>query len=223
MYIQHKLMQMNTTELKIHLTKLKSEIPENHAIRLHRAISWLQCADKYSKELDLQFISLWISFNSCYAIPPDKDNSATEKERFGSFVAQLIRHDAEKRFYNLLWQKFSSTVRLLLENEYLYKPFWDYQRGEIKEWRLVFQKSLENSLKYLSNQQVPELLEVVLDRLYTLRNQLIHGGATYNSKINRQQLIDGCKMLQLMIPIIIEIMLSHPNDKWGEISYPVII
>jgi hypothetical protein len=65
-------------------------------------------------------------------------------------------------------------------------------------------------------------LGVVLDRLYVLRNQLIHGGATFQSQVNRQQVVDGCNMLAVLMPIIIEIMLEARDDDWGPIFYPVI-
>jgi hypothetical protein len=77
-------------------------------------------------------------------------------------------------------------------------------------------------MKYLSKQQVEPLLEVVLDRLYTLRNQLMHGGATFKSDVNRSQVKDGNNMLKLLVPLVIEIMLLHPEENWGEIYYPVI-
>ena len=69
---------------------------------------------------------------------------------------------------------------------------------------------------------MPELLGVVLDRLYTVRNQLIHGGATYNSKLNRAQVNDAGQILEFMMPIIIDIMITNMDEDWGVINYPVI-
>lgn len=111
---------------------------------------------------------------------------------------------------------------MLIENKYVYKPFWDFQRGEIKDWKKPFDKSVVDSMKFLSTQNVAGLLEVVLDRLYTLRNQLMHGGATFKSDINRSQVKDGNNMLKLLIPLVIEIMLTNQQEDWGEIYYPVI-
>ncbi len=67
-----------------------------------------------------------------------------------------------------------------------------------------------------------ELLGLVLDRLYTVRNQLMHGGATYKSKINRSQVKDASKILEYLLPVIIDIMIENINEDWGEINYPVI-
>lgn len=41
------------------------------------------------------------------------------------------------------------------------------------------------------------------DRLYVLRNQIFHGGATFNSKANRDQLRDACDILGDLFPAII--------------------
>lgn len=37
------------------------------------------------------------------------------------------------------------------------------------------------------------VLMILFDRLYVLRNQIIHGGATWNSSVNRDQVRDGAR------------------------------
>jgi hypothetical protein len=63
---------------------------------------------------------------------------------------------------------------------------------------------------------------LVLDRLYTVRNQLIHGGATYQSKVNRSQVKDASEILSFLVPLMIDIMITNINEDWGTINYPVI-
>ena len=63
---------------------------------------------------------------------------------------------------------------------------------------------------------------LVLDRLYTVRNQLIHGGATYKSKVNRSQVKDASEILSFLVPLIVDIMISNINEDWGSVNYPVI-
>ncbi len=213
---------MESSKLKTKLKSLRAQLNEAHAVRLHRAISWLHCSEKSKENIDLQYISLWISFNACYAINAHKGELLSEKENFHEFVHKLVKHDHEKRFYKLLWEQFSGPVRLLIGNQFVFKPFWDFQRGELKEWKPLFENSYTNSMKFLSTGKVPELLEVVLDRLYTLRNQLIHGGATFESEVNRSQVKDGNNMLKLLVPLIIEIMMESKDENWGDIYYPVI-
>ncbi len=213
---------MSSSDLKRKL-KLYKDIPESLAVRLHRAISWLKCAEENSNNHDIRFLSLWISYNACYAIDEKSESDLTERKQFNDFIAKLVCHDHEKRFFNLLWNKFSGPVRLIIENQYIFKPFWDAQRGENTHWKKLFEQSNKDANRYLSKNEVAKLIEVVLDRLYMLRNQLMHGGATYKSKVNRIQVKDACNILTLFIPIIIDIMMENRKEEWGDIYYPVVL
>lgn len=212
---------MSSITLKRKL-KSKSDLPEELNIRLHRAISWLKCAEDQHKNPDLVYLSLWISFNALYARDLAATDLKPEREKFRMFIQTLVNKDDENRIYNLLWEKFSGPVMALIHNEFLFRTFWDFQRGEIGEWKKAFDRSIADASKSLSKQNIPALLEIVLDRLYTLRNQLMHGGATYKSKINRTQLRDGINMLTVLVPIIIDLMMQDPEEDWGRILYPVI-
>ena len=202
--------------------KLKaSTLPETLTIRLHRAISWLKSAEKQDDNLDLKFISLWIAFNACYAVDLNGISSKPEKAKLRDFTSSLVEFD-RSRLYNLLWEKYSGPVKVLIENKFVFEKFWEYNRGEANDYLPAFNKSIASATNCLSKQNIEGLIEIILERLYTLRNQLIHGGATYNSKLNRSQLKDACNIMQLLVPIIIDIMLENGDHDWGEIAYPVV-
>lgn len=204
--------------------KLKDydDASDEFKIRIHRSISWLACAEKQSTDADLKFLSLWIAFNSCYAMDLTEKNQKSEREKFRKFIATLVKNDHEQRIAKLMWNKFSGPIQMLIKNPYVFKTFWDYHRGEAIEWEYAHRKSVNEATKYLSNNNTEGLLEIILDRLYVLRNQVMHGGATYKSKVNRNQLVDGTRILEALIPIIIDIMLQNQDEDWGRILYPVI-
>ena len=212
---------MKSVSLKRKLKSYKG-IPEELGIRLHRSISWLQCAEQQEKDPDLMFITQWIAFNACYAMDMNSQSSKTEREKFKGFIGTLARLDHEKRIFNILWQKFSGPVKILIENEYVFRGFWDFQRGDAKEWKKAFEKTNEDAIRYMSANNVGGVLEILLDRLYILRNQLMHGGATYKSKLNRKSVKDGSRILEMLIPIIIEIILENPEEDWGKLLFPVV-
>jgi hypothetical protein len=191
-------------------------------IRIHRAISWLSCAEKQSTDADLKFLSLWIAFNSCYAMDLTEKNQKSEREKFRNFIATLIKNDHEQRIAKMMWNKFSGPIQMLIKNPYVFKTFWDYHRGETIEWEYAHRKSVAEALRFLSNNNTEGLLEIILGRLYVLRNQVMHGGSTYKSKVNRNQLVDGIRIIETLIPIVIDIMLQNPDENWGRILYPVI-
>ena len=59
------------------------------------------------------------------------------------------------------------------------------------------------------------VLSIVLSRIYTLRNQLVHGGATWGSSVNREQMRDCTNFMAKLVPLVIEIMMDHPETLWG--------
>ena len=218
----NKIMVISADSLKEKSRNFDDSVSENDRIRIHRAISWLKCAEEQKDNPDLRFISLWIAFNSCYADNELNDYSLTERQQFNDFISKLVAHDHEELIFELLWHKFTGPIRLLIDNKYAFKPFWDAERNDEIDWQRKFEQSKIDSRNYLANQQVAKLLGVVLDRLYTVRNQLLHGGATYKSKVNRSQVKDAGQILEFLIPIIIDIMIKNIDDDWGEINYPVI-
>lgn len=215
---------MKAETLKQELRRKRDNMQENHAVRLHRAVSWLACAEEQRENLDLAFISLWIAFNACYSVDDGSDYMLSERQKFQDFLYKLVKHDADKAIYNCLWKEFSGPVKALINNHYVFKPFWDaqYQGGDESIWKPRYEKSQKAAMTFLAKQKVPELLGVVLDRLYILRNQMMHGGATYQSQVNREQVRDGANMLFVLLPNIISIMMDSENEDWGEIYYPVI-
>ena len=51
-----------------------------------------------------------------------------------------------------------------------------------------------------------------------LRNQLIHGNATWNGQLNRQQVNDGYRLLSALQPVFLSIMMSNPHKDWGRLA-----
>ncbi len=74
----------------------------------------------------------------------------------------------------------------------------------------------------LATKKTATALGVVLARMYTLRNQLVHGGATWNSSVNRDQIRDCTAFLGKLVPIVITLMMDHPETLWGDACYPVV-
>jgi hypothetical protein len=208
-------------QLRENLRKVKDTMASSHVTRLHRAISWLQCAERYAEEdEDLSFVALWISFNSCYAVDDD-DPDRTFREDFERFAEKLCALDECERIYNCLWGNFSGFVRLLIDNRYVYGPFWQSRHDGNDDWLKSFEYSRKLAYGALANNNVSLLLSIAMDRLYVLRNQLVHGGATWRGGLNRDQVRDGKRMLMELVPIFIELMFDE-NEDWGSVFYPVI-
>ena len=50
----------------------------------------------------------------------------------------------------------------------------------------------------------------------------MHGGATWGSSVNRDQIRDCVGLMGKLVPLVIEIMLDHPGTLWCDACYPVV-
>jgi hypothetical protein len=74
----------------------------------------------------------------------------------------------------------------------------------------------------LGGGEIGRVLCFLFDRLSVLRNQLVHGGATGNSAVNRAQIRDGAAILATLMPIFVDIMMDAPYADWGRPFHPVV-
>lgn len=192
---------------------------EDHSTRLHRAISWWRAALEQEVNPDLQFITAWISLNACCLT---SENLMSETD-FLPLLQRIVALDKEQAIYNMLWHEYSNTIKALIKNPYVYAPFWAAQRGECDDWKNQFDRSSVEALNYLSRKRIPELLNITVDRLNVLRSQVLCGGATYQSRINREQVETGAQLLMTLLPVMLNIMLVNPDEPWGELAYPIVV
>lgn len=206
-------------------------------LRVHRALSWLLRAQRETEDCDTQFIHLWIGFNSAYAgdleraLREDHEEAGhkggaipNERDRFDAFFRNLVALDDQDRIYALLWQRFSTEIRALLDNRYVFAPFWRYHSGQLTrdEWESKFEAAKRAARFALQGNDIPVVLSILFDRLYVLRNQLMHGGATWNSDANRAQVRDGAALLGCLLPLFIDLMMDNPDEDWPMPMYPVV-
>ncbi|MHC8440806.1 MAG: hypothetical protein ACYYK0_01180 [Candidatus Eutrophobiaceae bacterium] len=203
---------------------IREGLPENISLRIHRALSWLHCAEQYENDLDAKFIFLWISFNAAYACEMPSRWETGERELLRNFLRIIIDSDKEKAVENLVWNEYANSIRLLINNRFLYQKFWDLQNGLVSsdEWETVFKESKSAATKALGYQDTTKVLSIVFERVYMLRNQLIHGGATWGGSVNREQIRDAAHLMGHIVPVLIHIMLNDKPTLIGAPCYPVV-
>ena len=215
---------MDAAGLKARLKDLLDVAPEDFRVRTHRAISWLARSEQVKADPDVRFLLLWIAFNAASANEIGDRERSPEPQVFEHFLPKLVELDSNRILYMLIWTEFSSSIRLLLDNRYVYQPFWDFHNGKIDEeqWQSNFANARVAANKALAAGKTTQVLSIILARMYTLRNQLIHGGATWNSSVNREQLRDCSAFLGKLVPYVIQLMMDNPKTLWGDACYPVV-
>lgn len=204
---------------------IRDRFPETMGLRVHRAISWIGRAETCGDDDDARFIFLWIAFNAAYADEREFQGLAPgERAAFQEYFGRLVALDGEKRIYKALWHRFSGPVRLLMGNRYVFNPFWQHHNGieGFADWDERFKASARAFAAAFQGGDTARVLSFVFDRLYVLRNQLVHGGATWNSSVNRGQVREGAAILAFLTPVFADIMMDNPGNDWGKPFYPVV-
>ena len=199
----------------------------NH--RLWRAISWLRRAEAEREvdDCDAAFIFLWIAFNATYGqlgLPSGSrdDGYESESATFETYLKKV--YDLDSGTISDITRNLSIEIGMLLDNKYVFEPYWKYRNGLIgrKNWERQFEnqrKKRESAAWYKKTQTT---LCQLFDRLYALRNQLLHGSATWKGKINRPQVETGAQIMATLVPHFINVMIRHPDNGWGAPRNPVV-
>lgn len=216
-------MLFNYASLKARQRQERDDWSSNLGLRVHRALSWLNRAERCEDD-DGRFIFLWIAFNAAYANEIYDQERSPEQKVFHRFLKKLVDLDKGDVLYELIWNEFSGSIRVLLDNKYVYQPFWDFHNGLIEEdkWERKFEGAKSAANRALADHHTTTVLSIVLSRMYTLRNQLVHGGATWNGAVNRDQLRDCSAFLGKLVPFVVILMMDNPNTLWGTPCYPVV-
>ena len=209
---------------------------EHNKHRKRRAKSWID-RSKAAKSDEEKFLFSWIAFNSAYGDEPSDTYGnygiepfrSNEMNRITEFLEKIIKHDELERTRDALLDlqtSNSETLEELLRNQYIFKPFW---QAEDDRWREGFntanKKALE-TLRRLKNQEdVLTVSKILFERLYLLRNQVLHGCVTFVTGKGRPQLKDGSLIMEAIVPAILNVLEAHitknpESELWGKVAYP---
>lgn len=191
-------------------------------LRIHRALSWLIRSERETEDLDTRFILQWIALNAAYAREFGREE--TERDRIRLFFDALVKLDSQRCLHRALFQQFSGPVRTLIDNKFTFEPFWTAMRTHDSSgrWEESFANGKKAAFAAVMQGDTSKVLGIVFDRLYVLRNQLVHGGATWDSQLNRSQIGDGVAILGTLVPLVLSVMVEQSDQDYGDVSYPVV-
>lgn len=206
---------------KPHKEQLEQRGPEHATnIRFHRACSWLQRVEQISgnEDLDVALIGQWIAFNALYgqwdetARDPVRDCTCWKK-----FLDRIRQLDVDGRLADVLVEH-KPLVMSLFEDEYLSRYFWEepspIRAGKSKKVKFDAQTWYINGNWAL-------ILDRLIERIYLLRCQIVHGAATYNGALNRNTARRCSTMMSHLLPAILLVWIDRGADEnWGTMCYP---
>ncbi len=189
-------------------------------VRFHRACSWIARVELLDIELDsdLALISQWIAFNALYG---QWDQGVREpladRECWRVFLDRILQLDQDNHLPDLL-KTHKKLVLALLDDPYLSTFFW-------REPDIAHAGQARRDKRSAASWYVEEnwtlILDRVIDRIYLMRCQLVHGAATLGGKLNRVSLRHCVCMLHHVLYAVMRIFVDHGADEdWGIMCYP---
>ena len=206
-----------------------------------------ECADD-------QLIFCWIAFNSLYAGYAATDarpgpaalDFASERRQWSAFLEQVAQGVRARRFAEA-FDALRAPVTALVNNPYVLHAFWrqmDHPHG--RDWQEEFERDRRAAGQFYARRmqrdarpprggrragrqesqtgQEGVVARCVFDRVYVLRNQIIHGAAGYGDGYNREQVrVSAALMLPLLcvlVQAIAEESDASPAVVFGAVGSP---
>lgn len=155
--------------LREKLRRLRDQNPADLNLRSHHAVTWLCRSDEVpDTDPDASFIFAWISFNAAYARDIRNDSSGPERSVFQEFFAALVAADPNGRIAHELWYQHEGLIAHLLDNRFIFNPFWCFHNGEesFSDWQERFEKAKDVAREAIERENTPLVLSIIFDRLY---------------------------------------------------------
>jgi hypothetical protein len=190
------------------------------AIRIHRAFSWMARVEEPDDngDLDITLTCRWIAFNALYGQWDNNQREPTpDYATWQKFLSQVLSLDRSGHLQTVLTEN-KRLVMTILDDEYLSRFFWEEPSAE--RARKSKKSKFDAQTWYLERRWVM-ILERVMERIYLIRCQLMHGAATHAGKLNRVSLRRCAIMLRHLLVAVFLVVIDHGADEdWGHLCYP---
>jgi len=204
----------------------KALLHEGIRIRMHRALTWLEFAERCdgTRDLDARLVAQWISLNSLYGQWDVRSGSPmADRESLRLFTTHIFSHDHDKLLASVLVANTKLAVSLF-EDRYLCKHIWEHPTAPKARDRGRTPLHAGHAARELLREgQHAAFLERLLSRVHFVRNQLVHGGSSYNGALNRTAVRRASVMMEHLLGCFLQILMEHGYvDDWGDLCYPPI-
>lgn len=196
---------------------------EDLRIRVHRACAALRQAERAESDAsaegqDASLVFRWVALNALYGDWDwDRGMPAGDRASLDRFTSELSRVDGAGRLRAAL-EVHAEDARSLLESPFLIERFWrDGEWDQVRPRRgraRTFDEELRGG-------RTGAALHRVLMVVYFLRCQVVHGGATMGSGVNRVTVDPAARLLRGLAGQIIAVCMERGLEMaWGELCYP---
>jgi hypothetical protein len=192
-------------------------------VRVHRCLSWMAEVERLLAEhgesaIDTALVHRWVAFNAIYGVwDPAVQQPIGDRECIEGFCTKVREVDSERLIESVLRAKRRQAMDIF-RDAYLTSHFW---REPTKARANRPARDAELAKNWYAANQLDRVLQRLLERIYFLRCQLVHGAASYGGKLNRTAVRRCTVMLGHLLEAFVLVMIDHGWDEdWGALSYP---
>jgi len=189
-------------------------------IRFHRATTWLQRVEQIEdgQDHDVALTCQWIAFNALYGQWDERAREPKpDRQSWRAFMDRILALDKGGQLVSVLTEH-KKLVMSILDDNYLGDYFWKYPLAEKAKQTT---RDKRQAATWYIEKRWALVLEALLERIYLLRCQLVHGASSYASRMNRTSLRRCVTMLGLLLPAILNVWIASGSDEdWGAMCYP---
>jgi hypothetical protein len=205
---------------KPHKERLAALDPEHATnVRFHRACSWLARAEQSdADDLDVALLARWIAFNALYG-QWDHGNRAplADCECWQHFLERMLALDEGKPVVAAIVEN-KPLVMSIFDDEFLSSYFWA-EPTSLRANRS--KKTMYDARTWYLDGSWLLILERLVERIYFLRCQLVHGASTHNSSLNRTALRRCSQAMDHLLRAFLRVWIDDgSNEDWGIMCYP---
>lgn len=191
-------------------------------IRLHRCWSWMRRIEELPRGSagfdDARLIYGWIALNSLFGRWDEQEREpVSDRLAVSEFLVRVVSLDRDRLIPGLL-TRHGSLAEAIAGDEYLSRYFW---REPSEEQVRRAQACGVRVAAWASEERYGRVLDLVLQRVYVARCQLMHGGATSEGQLNRRSIARCADFLGVLLPTVSVVIVDHAWDQdWGGLCYP---
>jgi hypothetical protein len=154
---------------------------------------------------------------SVWAVNEVAKEPQEDRDGWRNFFGRLFQLDQDGQLAGVMTEQKQLQLSLL-EDEYLAKFFWKEPTEQNKQ---TARNQKKKALGWYAERSWTIPLDRLLERIYLLRCQLIHGASTFGGKFNRTALRRSTQMLGHLLPAVLLVIIDQGADvDWGLLCYP---
>ena len=195
--------------------------------RLQRADSWVQAASELPPDrMHEAFIFLYIAFNCMYGCRKYEGDQTQIGEDLRSFFSKLlVMHKKNIQQGGTILKDALAACQqdgaVLIRDRFLANRYWRGTQPAVA-LQTKLNKEAVGALQALADEEYGEYLSTVFQRISVLRNQVMHGCATYGARsYGRGSLAKSLRVLRVLVPAFYQLMRQYGHNlSWDPIPYP---